>query len=104
MQRTPSRRSLARAGLSVGLAIAAVSLLGADPAEAAGSRDGIPAAGPRTKHESVQHRSRLAFASATPAVDDPVAFGEFVADVERPSGQYRGRYSTRLSGASGLLK
>jgi hypothetical protein len=34
---------------------------------------------------------------------DPSAWGEWIADVERPAEEYRGRYQLRLSEARGLL-
>jgi hypothetical protein len=34
---------------------------------------------------------------------DPNAFGEWIADVERPAAQYRGRYQLRLAEARKLL-
>jgi cell wall-associated NlpC family hydrolase len=37
------------------------------------------------------------------SVDDPSQFGEWIADVERPAEQYRGRYQLRLDEAKGLL-
>ena len=37
-------------------------------------------------------------------VDDPNSFGEWIADVERPAAQYRGRYQLKLSEANGLLQ
>jgi hypothetical protein len=37
-------------------------------------------------------------------VDDPNSYGEWIADVERPAAQYRGRYQLRLEEAQGLLK
>ena len=37
------------------------------------------------------------------SVDDPNQFGEWIADVERPAEQYRGRYQTKLEEADGLL-
>ena len=37
-------------------------------------------------------------------VDDPAGYGEWVADVERPAAQYRGRYQLRLADARDLLK
>ena len=37
-------------------------------------------------------------------VDDPSQFGEWIADVERPAEQYRGRYQLRLAEANNLLK
>ena len=45
-------------------------------------------------------RQRLA---AGKSVTDPNQFGEWIADVERPAEQYRGRYQTKLSEANGLL-
>jgi hypothetical protein len=36
-------------------------------------------------------------------VDDPASFGEWIADVERPAEQYRGRYQLRLDEARSLL-
>ena len=37
------------------------------------------------------------------SVTDPNQFGEWIADVERPAAQYRGRYQTKLEEANGLL-
>ena len=37
-------------------------------------------------------------------IDDPAHFGEWIADVERPAEQFRGRYQLRLDEANGLLK
>ena len=37
-------------------------------------------------------------------IDDPSQYGEWVADVERPAEQYRGRYQTKLPEATNLLK
>jgi cell wall-associated NlpC family hydrolase len=37
------------------------------------------------------------------AVDDPNQFGDWIADVERPAEQYRGRYQTHLADARELL-
>ena len=36
-------------------------------------------------------------------IDDPNSFGEWIADVERPAEQYRGRYQLKLDEAQGLL-
>ena len=36
-------------------------------------------------------------------IDDPNQFGEWIADVERPAEQYRGRYQLKLEEANGLL-
>jgi putative modified peptide len=36
-------------------------------------------------------------------IDDPNSFGEWIADVERPAEQYRGRYQLRLGEANDLL-
>ncbi len=36
-------------------------------------------------------------------IDDPNQFGEWIADVERPAEQYRGRYQTKLAEANQLL-
>jgi cell wall-associated NlpC family hydrolase len=38
------------------------------------------------------------------AVDDPKQYGDWIADVERPAEQYRGRYQLRLGEAQSLLK
>jgi hypothetical protein len=35
---------------------------------------------------------------------DPSDWGEWIADIERPAEQYRGRYQLRLKEAQGLLK
>jgi cell wall-associated NlpC family hydrolase len=45
-------------------------------------------------------KQRLA---AGKSVSDPKQFGEWIADVERPAAQYRGRYQLRLDEANGLL-
>ncbi len=37
-------------------------------------------------------------------IDDPNHYGDWIADVERPAEQYRGRYQTKLAEAQGLLK
>ena len=37
-------------------------------------------------------------------IDDPAHFGEWIADVERPAEQYRGRYQLRLDEARALLR
>ena len=37
-------------------------------------------------------------------VNDPGSYGEWIADVERPAVQYRGRYQLRLEEARGLLR
>ncbi len=37
-------------------------------------------------------------------IDDPRHYGEWIADVERPAEQYRGRYQLRLAEARGLLE
>ena len=36
-------------------------------------------------------------------IDDPNQYGDWIADVERPAEQYRGRYQLRLDEAHGLL-
>jgi hypothetical protein len=46
-------------------------------------------------------RQRLA---AGQAVDDPGSYGEWVADIERPAAQYRGRYQLQLDEARSLLR
>jgi cell wall-associated NlpC family hydrolase len=46
-------------------------------------------------------RQRL---SAGKPIDDPNQFGEWIADVERPAEQYRGRYQLRLAEARNLLR
>jgi hypothetical protein len=46
-------------------------------------------------------KARLA---AGKSIDDPSQFGEWIADVERPAEQYRGRYQLRLAEARNLLK
>ena len=37
------------------------------------------------------------------SITDPNQFGDWIADVERPAAQYRGRYQTKLDEANGLL-
>ena len=41
---------------------------------------------------------------AASPVTDPNQFGEWIADVERPAEQYRGRYQLQLDEANGLLE
>jgi hypothetical protein len=42
-------------------------------------------------------------ATAHTPVDDPSHYGEWIADVERPTEQYRSRYQLTLDEARGLL-
>jgi hypothetical protein len=42
--------------------------------------------------------------AAGKSITDPSQFGEWIADVERPAEQFRGRYQLRLEEANGLLK
>ena len=42
--------------------------------------------------------------AAGQSITDPNQFGEWIADVERPAAQFRGRYQTKLDEAQGLLK
>src|SRR3954466_2854654 len=42
--------------------------------------------------------------AAGKSLDDPHQFGHWIADVERPAEQYRGRYQLKLSEAHELLK
>jgi hypothetical protein len=37
-------------------------------------------------------------------VDDPKQYGDWIADIERPAEEYRGRYQLRLDEADALLK
>jgi hypothetical protein len=37
------------------------------------------------------------------SVDDPKQYGDWIADVERPAAEYRGRYQLRLPEAQSLL-
>src|SRR4051794_8926652 len=47
---------------------------------------------------------RKAIAAGDPSFGkDPARFGEWIADVERPAEQFRGRYQTRLGEARTLL-
>ena len=46
-------------------------------------------------------KQRLA---AGKSVDDPNQYGDWIADVERPAEQYRGRYALKLGDAQALLK
>jgi len=43
-------------------------------------------------------------ASAGKSVDDPNGYGEWIADIERPRADYRGRYQPRLADARDLLR
>jgi hypothetical protein len=42
-------------------------------------------------------------APTSSGIDDPSSWGEWIADVERPAAQYRGRYQLRLPEARSLL-
>jgi hypothetical protein len=50
---------------------------------------------------SAVKRQRIA---AGKSVDDPEGYGEWIADVERPRADYRGRYQLRLADARDLLR
>jgi hypothetical protein len=52
-------------------------------------------------HAEAVKRQRIA---AGKSVDDPEGFGEWIADIERPAAQYRGRYQLRLGDARDLLR
>jgi hypothetical protein len=51
-------------------------------------------------HAEAVRRQRVA---AGLPVDDPKQYGEWIADVERPAEQFRGRYQLRLDEARNLL-
>ena len=54
-------------------------------------------------HQALEvKRERLA-AGRGPELQDPSKFGDWVADVERPAAEYRGRYQLRLADAQSLL-
>ena len=36
-------------------------------------------------------------------IDDPQSYGEWIADVERPAEQFRGRYSLKLDESRGFI-
>src|SRR5262249_33497888 len=42
--------------------------------------------------------------AAGKSIDDPNQYGDWIADVERPAEQYRGRYALKLGDAQSLLK
>jgi cell wall-associated NlpC family hydrolase len=52
-------------------------------------------------HAETVRRQRVA---AGLPIDDPKHFGDWIADVERPAAQYRGRYQLRLDDARELLR
>jgi NlpC/P60 family len=52
-------------------------------------------------HAEAVKRQRIA---AGKSVDDPEGYGEWIADIERPAAQYRGRYQLRLGDARDLLR
>jgi NlpC/P60 family len=52
-------------------------------------------------HAEAVKRQRIA---AGKSVDDPEGYGEWIADIERPAAQYRGRYQLRLGDAHDLLR
>jgi hypothetical protein len=52
-------------------------------------------------HAEAVKRQRMA---AGKSVDDPESYGEWIADIERPAAQYRGRYQLRLGDARDLLR
>ena len=49
-------------------------------------------------------REEAAHRRAAQSVKDPKQYGEWIADVERPAAQYRGRYQLQLDEAQALLK
>jgi hypothetical protein len=53
-------------------------------------------------HAVAEKEKRIA-RGYTDFVDDPNKWGEWIADVERPAEQYRGRYQLRLGEAQGLI-
>ena len=65
------------------------------PREARAAGEVVPRPG-----RAGQEAARLA---AGRPITDPNQFGEWIADVERPAEQYRGRYGMRLAEANGLL-
>jgi hypothetical protein len=48
-------------------------------------------------------KSKLRLKVASPGFDNPVSHGEWIADLERPAEQFRGRYGRRLAEARTLL-
>ena len=52
--------------------------------------------------DTAEQVKKARMASGKP-IDDPNSFGEWIADVERPAEQYRGRYQLKLDEARGLL-
>ena len=72
-----------------------------------GTRATTPATPTTPKSRSSGSSTRPSRQEAThrrgQSVTDPKQFGEWIADVERPAEQYRGRYQLRLDEANGLL-
>ena len=52
---------------------------------------------------AVAVKEKRASQGYTDFVDDPSKWGQWIADVERPAEQYRGRYQLKLADAQGLL-
>ena len=68
---------------------------------------GLRRATPRSRSTGSSTRPRPSRPSASPAASpstDPGQFGEWIADVERPAEQFRGRYQLRLDEADALLE
>ena len=77
-------------------------------ASGSGTRAPTPATprSPSCRSSGSSIRPRRSSASGSPRASrstDPNQFGEWIADVERPAAQYRGRYQTKLEEANGLL-
>ena len=53
--------------------------------------------------DNAEQVKKARIASGKP-IDDPNSYGDWIADVERPAEQYRGRYQTKLAEAQDLLK
>ncbi len=53
--------------------------------------------------DNAESVKKARIASGKP-IDDPNSYGDWIADVERPAEQYRGRYQTKLAEAQDLLK
>jgi len=54
-------------------------------------------------HQALEVKKQRLAAGRGPELQDPSKFGDWVADVEQPAAEYRGRYQLRLADAQSLL-
>jgi len=98
-------RFSARSGLAIVVGVLAASILGGG-ASVGGEPEARPVASSAVKERGVPSVRKVpgpikwsAISTArvgTAAGKDPSAWGEWIADVERPAEEYRGRYQSKL--------